>query len=312
MLIILEGTDLSGKSTFIEMLRRHLPDLHVIHSIAPKRGEDPYEQYEHTVDKALAKHKHVVCDRLHWSEPVYAPIFNRKERLGIAGWRHIELFLAARLAQVVLFYPPEHELRRRYALRGDAHASLEQVLTAHRSYNDCPDQTILPYVITKVGSPEIARFVFQRGDMHMRSCAPITTVDSRYVGRVQPKVLLIGERRNERRDRSAFVPRASTSGRFLLEALSDDLWRHVGITNACEEDGVDLGEVHELCGSPPIVALGRAAHEATVLAGLPHSAVPHPQYVRRFLHGRLTEYGQLIQSVIGLNEDHLKWKGEVT
>lgn len=310
MLIVLEGTDLSGKSTFIDFLRRYMPDLHVIHSVAPKRGQDPYVQYEHAIEKAQNEHEHVICDRLHWSEPVYAQVSKRKDRLGVAGFRHIELFLARRSAQVVYFQPPEHELRRRYALRGDEHVTLDQVLQAHDLYPTVAEQSILPMLNVVQGSVSLARFVHDRGVLYLKNDRLHRVFDPCYVGRPQPTVLLLGERRKETRDHSAFVPRGSTSGRWLLEALPDPLWRHVGITNACELDRLELEDVHQRLGEPPIVTLGRAAHEATAYAGLPHSAVPHPQYIRRFLHGKLDAYGQLIEDVIGLNEDHLKWKGE--
>jgi thymidylate kinase len=311
VLFIIEGTDLSGKSTFINMLQTHLPEMHKIHFVAPKPKEDPYVQYEHAIIDALAEHEHVVCDRSHWSEPVYASLFGRKDRLGIAGWRHVELFLSRYNAQVIYLKPSDVELRRRYAARGDDLVTMDQMFKARDNYEMCFARTALPFTQISKTSLTLARVVIERGTLFGRMFPRNVFPDPYYVGPPQPQVLLFGDRRNAKTDQLAFVPRRATSGRYLLEALSDDLWKHVGLTNACEPDRTpaDLVDIVK-SRQASVIALGQNASMNLRIAGIPHAAVPHPQYVRRFLHDKRIDYGRLIEGSVGTYDDHLKWKGE--
>jgi hypothetical protein len=133
-----------------------------------------------------------------------------------------------------------------------------------------------------------------------------------YLGGTRPRVLLLGEKRGgqppHHGDTRAFTPRGSTSGRWLLESLPERLWPRVGIANALEED---LTQLYVTLRYPAVVTLGRAAHERAELAQIRHASVPHPQWVRRFHHQDLPEYGELIENVAGTDRNELSWKGAV-
>lgn len=114
------------------------------------------------------------------------------------------------------------------------------------------------------------------------------------IGSRNPSLLILGDRHNvrswEREQLAAFGP-WSGCGPFLLEALPADIMDVIALANANEED---LAAMYGYLGSPHVVALGRAAGGACDAAGIKHGLVPHPQYIRRFFHSRLPEYGQLI------------------
>jgi len=304
VIIVVEGTDLSGKSTFVKTLREYRPDLELVKCSAPKPKADPFIEYEHVLYPFIDSDTPVVCDRLHWGERVYGPLIRGRDRLGVAGWRHVELFLVAHGAVGVYMIQDESTLTSRYQVRGDEHRTLHEILRARERYRDeCLPDTILPWF-----TPDDTSFQTVQKILSRANWGSLKPPDPCYIGKPWPNALLFGEKRNVTTDRSAFVPRGSTSGRWLLEYLPDPFWRRIGITNACEDS--DPVQTWEWAGRPPAVALGRKAHEALVKANVPHSAVPHPQYVRRFLHADLVEYGRLIESVVGQNTDHLKWRGE--
>jgi hypothetical protein len=88
---------------------------------------------------------------------------------------------------------------------------------------------------------------------------------------------------------------------------------HIGLFNACEYDsGDDLYEAWGHLCRPKLIALGEHAHAALARVMIPHGAVPHPQFVRRFHHGSNAEYGELIFETIETQEDNRRWRPRVT
>jgi hypothetical protein len=312
-IVIVEGPDCAGKTTFVEQLAKTLPRPPVlIHSGPPDPPDrDPYEEYEQVIDEVYADpFTVVVADRHHWGEVVYGDVFGRESRLHRpSGWRHVELFLASRGAIVVYLHQPRHVLEQCLKQRGDDLVEpymYDQILAG---YDWCLRNTVLPVIClrrpTLMDAGGIAYMVTNR------LLATRTFYhESTYIGQRRPEVLLFGERRGGQpphADRAAFVPRGGTSGRYLLSALPEDLWPRIGIVNACEDSP---RKTWALLDHPPAVALGRAADEALTRSGIPHASVPHPQFVRRFLHREMQTYGRLIADVAGTKDDMLGWRGD--
>jgi len=130
-----------------------------------------------------------------------------------------------------------------------------------------------------------------------------------YVGNPEPEVLLVGDQHNPANDISyaaSFGPWAGC-GPWLLGCLAPEYWRTIGLCNAAEGNVADLwGAI----GCPPTVSLGRRAQDACAVAGVSSGTVPHPQYIRRFLHGQLDAYGKLITAVAETQEDLGDWRGQ--
>lgn len=311
MIIILEGPDGCGKSTLAAQLHEAIDDS-VIVKFGQPTLECPFEEYEKTLYPHIEAGKTIICDRLHWGERVYGPLLRGHDRLGNdAAWRHVELFLAAHGAFVVVPLVWDGELQRRLTLRGDDLITLEQVSEITASYNEI----ILNDTMLDVICPSFDEFnnvlnVTMHRRRHRRW--PLST----YIGRPNGvDLLLCGESRAglpPHEFRSAFVPRPKSSGFYLLECLPDHLWSDTGFINACEED---VFHRWFALGEPITIALGRNASRALVEQAVPHSVVPHPQYVRRFYHKQLKEYGRLINEVFkstfsGHVIDAGGWRGE--
>lgn len=302
MIIVVEGNDLTGKSTFTRLLRERV-GAELLNFGVPAPGADPFEEYEHRLYPHLDRDTPMICDRLHWGEKAYGPVLRGRDRLRESGWRHVELFLATHGTVVVYLHQPISVLRERYRELGDDVVDEEHLFPVQVGYEWCLRHTILPVVALRDPGPADAHLVVDLAK-HRERVRGFTT----YLGPPRPDVLLLGEVRNgDGADRSAFTPRNGSSGHWLLDCLSEGLWPHVGLANACDVD--DPRAVWEDRGRPPVVALGGASHLALSTAEVPHAAVPHPQFVRRFHHGRLPEYGRLIEEVAGTTRDELQWRG---
>lgn len=311
MLIILEGPDGAGKSTFADLIhaeieRRH-PDDRVerLHRSMPQ--QDIFFEYENDLDHYTpGRHHHVICDRWHWGEMIYGPLYrgpDAMKQFGLPGFRHVELMLQ-RLGAVLCYITNDEDvLLDRQFRKGEDFLRPEHLLEVMRGYEEwyvrsslmrCrmrdPDALSARAIVNIATGQEAKRWAWFVG---------IQT----YVGPINPNVLLLGERRKDDRSKYAFVPRPSTSGRFLLEALEERLDRF-GLANALEDS------IHELVrrlDRPHVVTLGRAAHLAASSVGIQHAAVPHPQYVRRFHHAKKEEYGRLIAAVAGTSHEETGW-----
>lgn len=308
MIILVEGVDCAGKTTFVQELHRILPAAVLLKSGPPGPRTDVFDEYERRLYDALDAGKPVVCDRWHWGERVYGPVLRGQDRLGLAGFRHVELFLRAHGAVAVYLQQPTDVLTARLVRRGDDYVQPTQLRPLQLGYDRVLTSTILPTLQLRDPGPDDA---LNAVDLALRYDAPeAVPYFPSFIGQSwRPRALLFGERRGNGEpppDRSAFVPRKTTSGYYLLKHLPEDLWGRIGLANALEEDP---HRVWSWLQEPPVVALGVDAHKALLKAGVPHAAVPHPQFVRRFHHGSLDAYGQLIASVIGTQEDRIDWRG---
>ena len=101
------------------------------------------------------------------------------------------------------------------------------------------------------------------------------------------------------------MPLRNRSGEYLWEALPEDYWRGVGVVNAYEDD---VATLYETLGRPAVVALGGRAAQALRAHKVPHGAVPHPQWTKRFANKAQTAYGELIAEVTKTQEDKLSWR----
>lgn len=314
MLIIVEGCDGAGKTTVCDRLD-HLLTTEFGYTVlrtsagVPEPGQDPYDTYERQLpDPRGLGSVAVVADRWHWGEPVYGPIMRGNDTLGLAGFRHVELYVKSRGAVVLLLTNDVKVLRDRINERGDQYVMASQVQEIQAGYEALIEKTGVP--ILRETDPTIGalRTVIKFGRALASFVNPLRNFTS-YVGSPTPDVLLVGERRNgdpNQPDKAAFVPRPTTSGRFLIQALERDFWNHVGLVNAYEDNVADLVKVLEY---PKVVALGRKAYDQLKNVWLVDcGAVPHPQYIRRFHHVGQVAYGRKIAEVSRTQEVALSWR----
>ena len=327
MLIVLEGPDGAGKTTLAQKLAAELGQsgsdkIEIWKRAAPTRH--PIEEYMTPLfPYRPGTGYHLILDRWHWGEAVYPEIRDRPTQLGDSAWWSIEAYLR-RLGALVVHC--ERETRLEYLN-----------IYRQRNLDGTPD-------VWQVENLDRIRFQFTRvsyrsqlpGVMHIPGVTAVSEIVNRgreleerhrvlnqfttYLGPLDPTTLLVGDVRKPHRmtpnnDGPAFVPFDDTSGLYLLRALAGlparDWRRTIGIANACDVD--DVRALWATLGRPAVVALGQnARRRLDEIGGVPHSVIPHPQYVRRFHHFLDTEYGWLIYRASRIREDHSKWPQSFT
>jgi thymidylate kinase len=149
VLIILEGSDLAGKTTLCERLRLYLSSKYpthtttVLHRGAP--SSDPIAEY---VDPLRGYEpesgQHIICDRWHIGEIVYPLVLHRPSEMDPTMFSQVEHFLDAKGAFLVHVWVPDSDLIARYKERGDAHRSLHEVLFASEVFKRMMRRSRLP------------------------------------------------------------------------------------------------------------------------------------------------------------------------
>lgn len=332
MLIILEGSDGSGKSTLAaqlaDTLRVAYPDdrVDVLHR-GPLR-DDPVIEYERDLlDYVPGTGRHVICDRWHLGEYVYPPVVHgRASRLDPARWLHIELLLQARGAYLLYCAVPPDVARANVESRGDDLVEPTHLAAIRSRYHDALGRTRLPFRshdYTTASAFFVEQVLFRARELEA-AAAPLGDFVT-YVGPPRPRTLLLGAVRHglrhvppatlraspetHRTTGPAFGPLSSTSGHFLLSHVEPEV-RHdptaLGLANACDAD--DPERLWCALGRPDVTALGREACRALCDLSIPHGAVPHPQYVRRFLHAYGSRYALLIAETLGECTHRLDWR----
>lgn len=308
MLIIVEGCDCVGKSTFVQRLSRAIQAadprslIEVRHARPPK--QHPLDEYERTLfDYRPGRNKHIICDRWHWGEQVYPAVLGRDTQYDKAVKRHIDMFLASRGALIVHLTDKVSVVEDCVRRRGDNLVRSDQVVDIMGRYAAISSSVPVETVTGTPTDAVIASVIRQAQwrDQLSRPLAGSTT----YIGPRHPRTLILGDVRHhaERIDARcpAFGPYPATSGHYLLTHLQT--YRSVGLANACDVD--DWRVLWQVLGRPQLVTLGVQAHKR--LADFPHGSVPHPQFIRRFHNRDGAAYGAIIAASID-GEDNIKWR----
>lgn len=319
MLIIVEGVDGVGKSTFVDLLAKRLreiePDANVTKLKAgpPEAGCEILEEYELPLQwYRPGTGEHVICDRWHIGEYIYGPMLRGKSLLDRARQLHLDMFLRSKGAVIALMASPTRAIierrnnRNELDLIGDGEVDFVQ----HR-YMDLLYDSKVPTSVFCWGlgsDDDLVMSAIRMGNKYEQRARELVYFPT-YVGSHEPAYLLLGEKRNQNYDdrwESAFVPTPTgNSGHFMLTHLPVEGDGNVGLANATE---VKLGELYSILGQPATVALGKVAHTRLLEEAIPHGAVPHPQWVRRFAHGMGDVYGRKIREAALFGEDYSAWR----
>lgn len=285
MLVVVEGLDRTGKSTLSHQLaNRH--KLEYRHFDKPQRH--PLDEYGRPLEAGLVE---AVFDRYHWGETIWPEIFKRESEYDPAMHTWIELLLKSRGAVMVNAVRPVEEII--HACRvDDEPVQDEQVHRAATLFNTAFHHSILYKFKWMLGDDKRVDQIVTLAKLATSYADAALGITPRIVGDVEaPSVLLVGDQvgPSSRDWTLPFVPYRNTSGHFLFNELAQDLRfaRNVLVVNSMHPTNDDFEPVRQLweqVGFPPIVALGNLARQRLELQNFKDvKAVPHPQYVRRFL-----------------------------
>lgn len=322
MLIIVEGVDGVGKTTFVnelsDSLRSQGREVKVLHR-GPPESDEMLEEYElplqsyrpssGLVDRG-STYQDVICDRWHLGELVYAPVLRESEpKLDLPRQLHVELFLQSRGALSLLLVTSPDTVRER--LEGRQLIRPDQVELVQGLFLDAAHDSYLTWHLTRPDNRFTVMNVIQRAREREHSAEWLGSYPS-YAGPTTPDVVLVGDVKNQNHDdrwEAAFVPLSSSSGHYLLQSLPADIRYGCALVNANDED--NLEDLFDRLHYSKVVALGKEAHvKLNSLEGcvVDHGSVPHPQFVRRFHHHKQHEYGQAIRNAALFEEDLLSWR----
>lgn len=286
MLVILEGCDGAGKTTFIRRLSGLTRRSHVARARGPLR-DHPLVEYGTFDGYRPGVEPLVTYDRFHWGEQVYGPLLRSGSRLTDPMLRWVDARARALGAVQVYVTAPPDVIKTRLVERGDdliepthVDSILDRYQAIARRWADFVVDTSSGSASLDAAGEEIIDLASEREWRAAR------WRDVAYLGEPVPRILLVGDEtsprhlRGERPDyRAPFVPYEDSSGHYLFDALPPEFVRACGVVNAAE---VDLRDVYARAHKPRVIALGRNAERACLTARIPHAHVPHPQWHRRF------------------------------
>lgn len=313
MFAIIEGGDGTGKSSLAEALaerirHRHPDDqVELLHRGPPERPV--MDEYAFDVDPYRpASGLHIVADRWHLGTLVYAKLYRDTGdygELGVDGFRWVELFLRTRGALMWHIDHPTENVRERLRVRGEDYLKDEDLAWCLDRFREVKKWSVICQGTIDTTSAPLHDIVIDMAAALRDAEAAQKRFNPfpGYVGGSAAHTLLVGEKHGGQpphKSEGAFIPTGSNSSSYLLSSLSDPFWRGIGLVNAYETNVRDLLEVFDV--PPHVVALGRKASENLTDLGVEHAAVPHPQFARRFTHGKKAEYGALIERIAGTDE----------
>jgi hypothetical protein len=293
-IIILEGPDLAGKTTLVQNLLPQLMNVEMLRQGPPPSGVDILEHYLRPIqdwcyEPMLVRPTWLVLDRWHVGELFYGPLLRGKSLLTVQQTDYIDMVLQTFGCNFTYVTQPPSVLQERWDLRGDNMIKREWLTDLYHDYAHWMGPR--------------AHWVRWKGFTRFTP----SPMAGQYIGPRRPKVLLLGDERNDQRFIFPFVPANATSGHWLMGALSEADVDHmqIGIMNACEINTELLRTQWVNLGMPPVITLGRNAEKAWSQVydgnGLVKSNthyLHHPQYERRFHYLKMERYGRAIKKVM--------------
>jgi thymidylate kinase len=277
MLVIIEGADKTGKTTLAKAIAGEL-GYEYVHFSTPKGP--PADEY---IDFLLALKRPTVCDRFHLGELVYGPLLRGKPGLTPLQLATIERVMRLqptvvihavtdmKLANDRLVHSTEHEVVNTEQNKAAARLFAEVVPNTNAGpvlrYNGVSQDDIRS-VIAEIRKLEVAT-----------GSLPAYTGIGTVTGQ---RLVFVGEQVNQNVTWRGLPFDKGASSQFLLDVFAEAgvPEKAVYICNAdklTEDEAADLDE-----GRTRFISLGKKADNKLAAFGIPHKALPHPQWVKRF------------------------------
>lgn len=303
MLIIVEGPDRVGKSTFIREARGMIaaqgrrvismhrgapdPDSSFLHDYAA-----PIATYEPTTPTNKNAHS-MICDRLHLGDLTYGPIYRGECRGTAAMQMFMDGLIEARGGIKIHMTADPKLIQSRIRREGEenSYLKIEDVPHIVAAYEQICSTGWIDINTTGWRSLkdtcDAAKIATGWARDREREIAPIFAYDPDYVGIWRPRFLFVGSDHEaidghehtmaRGRSYAAFTPWPGTAAEYLLNAMiaaGFSLGDDAGITTTASPN---LAALHVTLGVPKIIAVGDAAHMAVESAGLKvHAVIAHP------------------------------------
>jgi thymidylate kinase len=325
MLIIVEGPDGAGKSTLVDALRERLlrsgsNQVDVLHAGPPKAH--PLDEYLRPLSnyRPADADRHIIIDRWYWGELVYPTVRGRQTDLTPEVRWSIEAYLQRLGAVVVLQCQGRVDYARVFEQpdRIGDRWQLDELDVVEKLFDDAYSTTPLKCVTNwndpnATASDAVIRNILYTAALEQSKVTHLNQFVT-YLGPPTPTFLLVGDVRHNFKPNTpypnprdpAFLPFRATSGAYLLDALLRTPFdpHTFGVINGCDVDHVE--DAWAELDKPRLVALGRNAEARLGQLGLPHGAVPHPQFIRRFHHRDIEAYARALVRAL-VDQERITW-----
>jgi thymidylate kinase len=310
VLVVLEGSDNTGKTTLAQELEKR--GFRYVHN-GPPASEGMFEEYARQIE-AVQPDENVVFDRLHLGELVYGPVMRGRSRLSLAEARLLNRLIFARGGLLVYCSAPPDEIIASWRARQAQEylQSTEQVEQVIKTYTTL-------WLDDLRDSPSVVRYRLaeNRGNpgqfaeaLRLRCLSRVDLSVRGAVGEPNAKYLIVGEAPGGRRD-AAFCSMKNSSG-FLNECLwrAGYTERELLFVNARDAQGTERNLRLVYRPGQVVIALGRVAETACHDQNITCVAAPHPQYVKRFKRDWHDGYVEMLKSFKEEpNEKVSYWRG---
>lgn len=141
MLVYIEGTDRTGKSTLAKLIAIHL-GCYIEHCSKPKT-DDPFSEYKEMIEKAV-KHRNLVFDRGYLGEYVYANLWRGGCKITPEQFRELDLISFQVPSIVIHAYASPEVILERCKREGEDLLKPEQIHRCSQLFDEIMKKTALP------------------------------------------------------------------------------------------------------------------------------------------------------------------------
>jgi thymidylate kinase len=135
-IVIVEGIDGSGKSTFTDLIESFVPNnFNIIRAHKGVMAGTVEDEYIHPL-RNLDENDFFIADRWHVGEMIYGPIYRGKSEVSGMYELMIEVLLDISHAEKIILNPNIDLIYERLAERGEDYLRLPDVPRVHEFYND--------------------------------------------------------------------------------------------------------------------------------------------------------------------------------
>lgn len=298
MIVILEGPDGGGKTTFAKHLQEN-HNFQYVHT-GPPESNKVLEAYGKTLYDANRSSRNFVIDRLHVGERIYGPAVRNSDRLGRAGEILIQRLISAYGARLIFCLPPYPVAFRNWKKKkGEGGELIQEQETYEHVYHRYQRVIKDPlyneaswYDYTKINLDVAGRMLLSFG---LRKQLP-----NGVIGSCEPQFLFVGEQANQEYLDIPFFALGGSS-QYLNECLAEAGYeeRSIAFVNALDLSGsrMPLGETYVTLKEPKVIALGSHARVALDYFRVKNVIVPHPAYWRRFQSASRSVYVKQLREI---------------